>query len=267
MEFKESKDNPLHRDYGLWSNTRFVLNRARKYCPLVFLLGSTDLFCGSVQSYLGGFLSKFILDAITVSLPPEEKQRRLLWILVIGSLVALIISFSKIIAGSMVWPRYIYVRTGVIHERVAKAMRMDYELLERPEALDLHQRASNSTDGNSNGFEGMLHILQDLGRNVFTTIVTFVAVLVLDYRLILACSTAGFRKRIKRKSGTAWLPSGGRTTIWPASPSSRNTPRISACSPWFPSSKGSSMLSMKPVRNGSITTIISGTGMCSSARA
>ena len=97
MEFKESKDNPLHRDYGLWSNTRFVLNRARKYCPLVFLLGSTDLFCGSVQSYLGGFLSKFILDAITVSLPPEEKQRRLLWILVIGSLVALIISFSKII--------------------------------------------------------------------------------------------------------------------------------------------------------------------------
>ena len=99
MEFKESKDNPLHRDFGLWSNTRFVLNRARKYCPLVFLLGSTDLFCGSVQSYLGGFLSKFILDAITVSLPPEEKQRRLIWILVIGSLVALIISFSKIIAG------------------------------------------------------------------------------------------------------------------------------------------------------------------------
>ena len=47
MEFKESKDNPLHRDYGLWSNTRFVLNRARKYCPLVFLLGSTDLFCPS----------------------------------------------------------------------------------------------------------------------------------------------------------------------------------------------------------------------------
>ena len=65
MEFKESKDNPLHRDFGLWSNTRFVLNRARKYRPVVFPLAFTDLFCGSVQSYLGGILSKFILAAVT----------------------------------------------------------------------------------------------------------------------------------------------------------------------------------------------------------
>ena len=210
MEFKESKDNPLHRDFGLWSNTRFVLNRARKYRPVVFPLAFTDLFCGSVQSYLGGILSKFILDAVTVSLPPEEKQRRLLWILVIGSLVALVISFSKIIAGSMVWPRYIDIRTKVIHERVAKAMRMDYELLEKPAALDLHQRASNATGGNQNGFEGMLHILQDLGRNVFTTVVTFVAVLVLDYRLILALTVLGILSFLYYR----WVQKADKKRVW-----------------------------------------------------
>ena len=104
MTYKESKDNPLHRDFGLWSNTRFVLNRMRKYCPIVFLLAFTDLFCASVQSYLGGFLSKFIMDAITIDLPIAEKQHRLIMIIIIAALVALAFSFGRTIAGSLVWP-------------------------------------------------------------------------------------------------------------------------------------------------------------------
>ena len=210
MTYKESKDNPLHRDFGLWSNTRFVLNRIRKYCPVVFLLAFTDLFCASVQSYLGGFLSKFIMDAITIDLPVAEKQQRLIVIIIIGALVALAFSFGRIIAGSMVWPRYIYIRTNVIHERVAKAMRMNYALLEKPEALDLHQRAQSSTDGNNNGFEGMMHLMQDLGKNLFTTIVTFVAVLVLDFRLILALTVMGvlsflyYRVILKKDKKEVW---------------------------------------------------------------
>ena len=210
MKYKESKDNPLHRDFGLWSNTRFVLNRVKKYCPIVFLLAFTDLFCSSVQSYLGGILSKFIMDAITIDLPIGERQQRLIVILIIGALAALVISLGRIIAGSMVWPRYIYIRTGVIHERVAKAMRMNYALLEKPEALDLHQRAQSSTDGNNNGFEGMMHLMQDLGKNLLTTIVTFVAVLVLDLRLILAITVLGvlsflyYRTILKKDKKEVW---------------------------------------------------------------
>ena len=210
MTFKESKDNPLHRDFGLWSNTRFVLNRMRKYCPIVFLLAFTDLFCASVQSYLGGFLSKFIMDAITIDLPMAEKQHRLIMIIIIAALVALAFSFGRTIAGSLVWPRYIDIRMHVIHERVAKAMRMNYAMLEKPEALDLHQRAQNSTDGNNNGFEGMMHLMQDLGKNLFTTIVTFTAVLVLDYRLILALTVMGvlsflyYRVILKKDKKEVW---------------------------------------------------------------
>ena len=210
MTYKESKDNPLHRDFGLWSNTRFVLNRIRKYCPIVFLLAFTDLFCASVQSYLGGFLSKFIVDAITIDLPMAEKQHRLIVIIIIAALIALAFSFGRTIAGSLVWPRYIDVRMHVIHERAAKAMRMNYAMLEKPEALDLHQRAQNSTDGNSNGFEGMMHLMQDLGKNLFTTIVTFIAVLVLDYRLILALTVMGvlsflyYRVILKKDKKEVW---------------------------------------------------------------
>ena len=89
-------------------------------------------------------------------------------------------------------------------------MRMNYALLEKPEALDLHQRAQNSTDGNNNGFEGMMHLMQDLGKNLFTTIVTFTAVLVLDFRLILALTVMGvlsflyYRVILKKDKKEVW---------------------------------------------------------------
>ncbi len=210
MTFKESKDNPLHRDYGLWSNTRFVLNRALKYCPSVFPAGLCNIFCSSLLGYYWGILSKFIIDTITAGLPAADKHRQLLWILGLGLLCAVILSIGSIFTDSMLWPRYIHIRGGILHERVAKAMRMNYELLEKPEALDLHQRACNSTGNNSEGFEGMLHMLQDLGRNLVTAIVAFSAVTVLDVRLILVLTLLGvlsflyYRSIMKRDKKEVW---------------------------------------------------------------
>ena len=210
MKYKESKDNPLHREYGLWANTRFVLGRIRRYYPAVFPYALADLVCGSLQGYYWGFLAKFVIDAVTSDLPAEEKQRRLAWILALGALGALIIFCGKTFAGSKVWPRYIHVRSGVIHERVEKAMRMDYEMLEKPEALDIHERATNATGGNNNGFEGMMHILQDLLKNLVTAVVTFTAVTVLDVRLVLAIALLAvfsflyYRKILKTDKQQVW---------------------------------------------------------------
>ena len=58
-------------------------------------------------------------------------------------------------------------------------------MLERPEVLDIHERASQATGGNNNGVEGMMNLMVTLGRSLFTVIVTFVAVTVLDWRLVI----------------------------------------------------------------------------------
>ena len=77
-------------------------------------------------------------------------------------------------------------------------------------ALDLQQRACNSTGGNQEGFEGMMHILQDLGRNLVTVAVTFTAVTVLDARLILALavltvlSFLWYRGVVRRDKKEVW---------------------------------------------------------------
>ena len=210
MATKRNNENPLHRDFGLWSNTRFVLNRARRYCPVIFPLGLASLFFGSVQGYLSGFISKYIIDVLTAELPAADKQYQLLSVLLISLLVSLFIYFGSVVTGCKIWPRFIRVRIGVIHERVAKAMRMNYELLEKTDVLNLHQRATTATDDNSSGFEGMLHILQDLGTSLVTAIVTFVAVVVLDYRLILAITVLAvlsflyYRALLKRDKKKVW---------------------------------------------------------------
>ena len=185
-EYKESKDNPLHRDHGVFSNTRFVLGRIRRYCPRVFAFALINLTCSSVLGYSWGFFGKFIIDLISSGKGAEEAMPTLLTILAAGLVSVSALGFLNEYAGTKVWPRYIEVRMNVIRERARQAMKMDYALLERPEALDLQQRASNATGSNQEGFEGMMHVLQDMGKNLVTVIVTFTAVTVLDARLILA---------------------------------------------------------------------------------
>ncbi len=56
-EFKEREDNPLHKEYGLWSNTLYVLKKTRKYCgthdELVKLPGGiyAEMFEAQAQYY------------------------------------------------------------------------------------------------------------------------------------------------------------------------------------------------------------------------
>ena len=185
-EFKEAKDNPLHRDFGLRKNTAYVLSKAKKYCFSALPFGFTDMLCGSLTGYFWGIAGKFVIDIIASNAPQDEKITSLIWAVAVIFAAALVVFGAQVFAGSRVWPRYIQIRMRVIHEREEKAMRLDYDMLERPEALDLHQRACNATGNNNEGFEGMYHDLQDMGKNLVTVIVAFTAVLVLDWRLILA---------------------------------------------------------------------------------
>lgn len=184
--YKESKDNPLYQKFGIRSNTMYVFRKIKQYRPIVFFLASVDMVTSSVQGYFWGFFGKLVIDLVTSSASREEQLRGLVPIMIFGTLLALLICVGKTVAGAKLWPRYIDTRMCVIHERVEKALTMSYEMLERPEILDLHERATRATNSNNDGFEGMMHTLQDLGKNVITLLVSFTAVLVLDVRLIAA---------------------------------------------------------------------------------
>mgnify|MGYP007025347634 CR=1 FL=1 len=60
-------------------------------------------------------------------------------------------------------------------------------MLESPEVLDVHERATQATGGNNNGVEGMMNLMVTLGGQLFTVVVTFGSVLVLLTRKKESC--------------------------------------------------------------------------------
>ena len=95
-------------------------------------------------------------------------------------------NIGSVLSDNLIWYRFIYVRMQMITERIARVLSLKYELIERPDVLDVARRAEQATGGNMNGVEGVMRYMQMLLTSLFTVGVTFVAVLVLDFRLILA---------------------------------------------------------------------------------
>jgi len=185
-KFKESKDNPYHKEFGKWSNTCYILKKCRKYCPSVLWLAGLGVICASVLNYYLGFFGKMVIDVVGSSASYDEKVKKLLLIVLIGGTIAGLLNYGLTLASNKVWYRYIDVRMYIIEERVVRVLGINYEFLERPETLDISERAAQATGDNQNGVEGMMHKLESITTNIATVIVTLIAVMVLDLRLVLA---------------------------------------------------------------------------------
>lgn len=184
-DYKESKDNPLHREYGIRSNTRYIIRKMAEYQPSVLFLMALGLVCRSVFSYFWGIFGKYVIDIIQSGEGASGEGALIRLILIAGGIAALL-TLGASVSGSKSWYRFIHVRMNMINERIAKVLDLRYELLEKPDVLDVAERASQATGGNSNGVEGMMHLMSQLGESGLTVVVTFVAVMVLDPRLIIA---------------------------------------------------------------------------------
>ncbi len=185
-EYKESTDNPLHRRFGTWKNTVYIVKKMKQYCPAVIPIALMGIVCGSVLSYYWGFIGKYVIDLVQVQAPMAEKTERLLWLLVIVGGAAAALTFGNVFSNNRTWYRFIYVRMQMILERVDKALGLNYQMLESPEVLDVHERATQATGGNMNGVEGMMNLMVTLGGQLFTVVVTFGSVLVLSPWLVAA---------------------------------------------------------------------------------
>ena len=74
-DYKESKDNPLHREYGIWRNTCYILRKMAEYQPSVLFLALIGLVGASVLTYFWGIFGKYVIDIIQSA----EGARRIIW--------------------------------------------------------------------------------------------------------------------------------------------------------------------------------------------
>ena len=158
---KETDKNPLHVNYGLISNVRYILKimvRTDRHILLVIALG---VVCMPFTRYLWGFLSKIVVDRIT----GEGARESLAAVIVVFCAVRLVTALMQTYYDSSWW-RYIDVRMKMTQEKNLRIMRIDFEHLEDSDVMDCCQKAGQAVSNNNSGPEGMMHEIANLLCNL-----------------------------------------------------------------------------------------------------
>ncbi len=209
-DYKDRKDNPLHKEFGIWSNVRYMLRKMAQYEPSTIFLMILGIVCASVNSVSFGVVTKYAIDIITGGYEKEEAVRLLIKTMAILAAILIFFTLGNTISYAKSWYRHIFVRMKMITERISRVLSLKYEMLEKPDVLDIAERANQATGGNYDSVEGMIKFMGYIATNIFTVIVTFVAVTVLDRRLIIALILLGivqfvyYRKVVKKDKEEVW---------------------------------------------------------------
>ena len=208
---KKKDDNPLHTEYGIISNSFYILRKIKRYCPFLLFLMGIGVITSSLMPYLWSFIGKFVIDIVQVQADtPEKDIRPLLHLVIITTLIELVCMLLNTITDNKRWYHMIHVRMHIISERVEKCLSIDYQMLEQPKILDMHQKASTATGGNNNGVEGLMHSIYDFGFQLILMLADVVAIAALDFRMILILTALSilqflfFRYTVKKDRKNVW---------------------------------------------------------------
>lgn len=149
---KEKKVNPLHKDYPLHKNLKFIFGTMFREQKLLLLLIPLGIICQPVMQYLWNFMSKIVLDMISM----ENEWLMLLPVCGGFFLIQMVSTMLNTLYWSSTWYRYIGVRMTMMTWLNKKAMSVNFEHLENPDVMDAFQKAQNSSGGNDQGVEGMM---------------------------------------------------------------------------------------------------------------
>lgn len=150
----DEKQNPLHKEYGLFSNARYILKNMFGYAPIFWVLVPIGVICAPLMNYLWTFIGKLVIDMIT----GEKGWEALLWVMAIVALIQIVSTMLNTWYYSK-WPYYVTVRFKMMIEKNRKAMTIDFKNIEDSDVLDCYQKAGRAADSNMEGIEGMMRTL------------------------------------------------------------------------------------------------------------
>jgi ABC-type multidrug transport system fused ATPase/permease subunit len=145
--------NPLHREYGLFSNINYVLQGMRKYSKILMWMLPIGFVISPIQRYLWSFITKFVIDIVT----NNSGVKNLLFVIGAFSVISLLVFLCQTFYNNKVWVQCIVVRMKIILKKNLLMMKMPFEFTENPDVLDCCQKAENAVSGNEQGYEGMEH--------------------------------------------------------------------------------------------------------------
>lgn len=212
---EKEKSNPLQKEYGVLSNIVYILGKIRQYAPNLFLLMIIGMITNTLMKVLWSFIGKFVLDIVEVQASDGERSLKpLLTVLAVAAVVELVCMLLKVFADLKCGDWFFYSRCMLHKERMDKILTMNYQHLEEPDVLDMNQRASYATNSEETGVNGMMTEIYTLGIRVLTLLTTLTAVLVLDFRMVIAIAALTivqylfFLLTVKKDRRDVWYPLG-----------------------------------------------------------
>lgn len=210
---KKEKQNPLQHEYGVLSNSAYILKKIRRYSPYLLFLMILGVFSNTVMKVMWSFISKFVLDMVENQVNTGTGSYTPLYMMIaIVAVIELVALMLNNYTDSKRWYLYPYVRMKCISERISKVMTMNYQHLEEPDVLDMEQRATRATGSNTSGIEALMNDVYNLGVRMLTLLVTLFAVLVLDWRLVIVIAILNtltfffFLHTVKKDRRDVWVP-------------------------------------------------------------
>lgn len=208
---KKADDNPLHTEYGIPSNSLYVLGKIRRYCPVLLPLMAVSVIIAPISNLMSSFIGKYVIDIIQVQADsPDKDTAPLLKVIAIAAAVLFSVGILNTVIGNRLWYRFIFARMRVMTERVAKMLSMNYQTLEQPKLLDMHEKAMQATGGNNNGIEGLMRAIFQTGILLANMAAAFISVVILDWRILLVLALISFvqflffRHTVKRDKKETW---------------------------------------------------------------
>lgn len=199
--------------HGVLSNSIFILKKIKQYAPFLMFLMCIGVFSNTIMRVLWSYIGKFVLDIVEAQAQEGAGELRPLYVLLaIVAVVELAAMLLNNYTDSKRWYWYPFVRMRLISERIDKVLCMNYQHLEEPEVLDMEQRANRATLGNNVGAEALMNDIYNLGVRVVTLATTFTAVLVLDWRMVVAIVVLAvlqylfFLLTVKKDRRDVWVP-------------------------------------------------------------
>ena len=233
-----------HTCYGLVGNLKFLFRNIWKYRKILVLMFVFGAVTQSVMRYLWSYIGKFMVDMIEAQAAMNTKELLpLVRLLAVVALVEVIAIGGQTIVSNRVYFNMTLVRFQMITEKNDKLLSMNYQMLEQPHILDLHQRASNALGGNWQGFEGMMNRTYIVAAQVVTMIVTASTIIVLDPRLLLVLTVA----MLINYGSQRWSIRDDKKHFWDAtSTTRRQMSYMERCTQDFDYAKDIRLFSLKP---------------------
>ena len=174
MLFKRKKKtenaDALHREYGLVSNCGYIMRAFLRYRKSTILFLITGGVAGASMSYIWTVIAKLVIDMITRQAGAENADiTPLLWLVAGTTAVEFAMMWLNTLSAKKLRIGFLVTRNGLVRERIAKTMTLQYEQLEDPDMLDRLQKAKRAVEGEWTGVGALM-------SNMWSTAVQLAAV-------------------------------------------------------------------------------------------